>query len=83
MSLTMRSLSEDDGATPGACRELGKNSNEVLRSTCTAMGLLRQLKWTKLIFTGPAPWQILLIMKWTDQARCDRRTKSQSSKHRA
>jgi hypothetical protein len=39
----------------------------VLRSICTAMGLLRQPKRLKPIFTERHAAQILLIMKWAEE----------------
>jgi hypothetical protein len=63
MSLTKRSFDlRMMVRAPGRVEGSAKIAMTVLRSICAAMGLLRQSKWPKLIFTGRRAVQILLIM---------------------
>jgi hypothetical protein len=65
MSLTMRSFDlRMMVRAPVRVEGCAKIAMTVLRSICTTMGLLRQPKRPKLIFTGRGAMQILLIMKW-------------------
>jgi hypothetical protein len=56
---------------PGRVEGCAKIAMTVLRSICMTMGLLRQPKWPKLIFTERRAVRILLIMKWARGTRCN------------
>src|SRR5277367_207014 len=68
MSLTMRSFDlRMMVRAPGRVEGYAKIAMTVLRSIGTTMGLLRQPKRPRLIFTERRAAQILLIKKWAEQ----------------